>query len=119
MIAAASTARSRAEALWLGSGNPAEFSKWVCVMPSFAASAFIMAANPDSEPPRCSARALEASLPLSMTTPRSMSIRDAWALSGTNMQLSPSLPPRHQALSDMVTGSVGFSLPLLRPCSTR
>jgi hypothetical protein len=119
MIAWASTARSRAEALWFGSGRPAEFSKWEWVMPSRAASAFISAANADSEPPTCSAKALAASLPLSMMTPRSMSIRGTWALSGTNMQLSPSLPPRHQALRDIVTGSVGFSLPLLRPCSTR
>jgi hypothetical protein len=31
----------------------------------------------------------------------------------------PSLPSRHHALRDVVTGSAGFSLPLLRPCSTR
>ena len=78
-----------------------------------------MATKPDSEPPMCSANAFDASFPLSMTTPRSMSIKEACALSGTNMQLSPSLPPRHQALRLMVTGSLGFSLPLFSPCSTR
>ena len=52
-------------------------------------------------------------------TPRSMSIKDACPLSGTNMQLSPPLPPRHQAFRLMVTGSPGFNLPLFSPCSTR
>ena len=40
------------------------FSKWVRAMPSLAASAFIMVTKPASEPPMCSARALEASFPL-------------------------------------------------------